>query len=53
MWILLDFWVGSFSLGARFLQIFGQIARESAEAVRFDGNFLAEGLDGVSVICAV
>ena len=39
-----DFWVERFSLGARFLQIFGyQITRESAETVRFDGNFLAEG----------
>ena len=49
-----DFWVVSFSLGARFLQIFGWVSRESAENEHFyfilfvylfifDGDFLSGG----------
>ena len=34
-----DIWVGSFSLGARALQIFGQVAGQSAETVPFWRGF--------------
>ena len=63
-----DFWVGSFSLGPQFLQIFGRVAREFAEIVLFfnfiyllfiylfilffQRGFSRRGLGEVSVFCA-
>ena len=56
--------MGSFSLNAQFLQIFGQVARESTETAHFyfififiiifffDADFLAGELGEVSVFCA-
>ena len=48
--------MGSFSLGARFLQFIGRAAGESAETVHFffffEGDFLARVLDEDSVFCA-
>ena len=46
-----DFWVGSISLVVQFLQMFGQVARKSAETVRFERNILAGGLNWISVFC--
>ena len=48
---LLEFLMGKFSLATGFLQIFGQIAHESAATVRFERSVLAGGLGGVSVFC--
>ena len=39
-----DFPVERLSLGAQFLQVFGQIASESVKTVHFGRNFLVRGL---------